>query len=177
MGFRKIRGLQWVRPAARPGFARGRARGVKRQGVLYERKLAAELGSAWNHGQWFEFEDAHGPGFCQVDFLRKLSDAVVVLEAKLTWLPEAHQQIGELYKPIVEACWGMPVVGVVVAKLLPSGCQAAIAHTLPSAIEAAQAVPRVVLHWSGKASLYPDPCLAAARRLPLSSGSSNHTVQ
>lgn len=178
MSFRKISGLKWAQMCQRPEcIPRGRPRGVKKQGVLYERKLAEELGSAWLHGQWFEYEDLGGHGYCQVDFLRRAGDATVILEAKLSWLLEAHDQINQLYRPVVECVWGVPVVGVVVAKRLVPGTRAAIAQTLPSALEAARTVPRVVLHWTGKSSLFPAPRSGLSAKVPLPSASAPATLQ
>lgn len=177
MSFRVIRHLSWALPCDRPKcIPKGRPRGAKKQGVLYERALAAELGADWRHGQWFEYEDQNGHGYCQVDFLRRTSDATVVLEAKLSWLPEAHQQISHLYGPVLEWIWGVPVIGVVVAKRLVPGMNAAIAHNLPTALEAARAVSRVALHWPGKTSLYPNPRIGLSALLPLPTNQANSNL-
>lgn len=178
MSFRIIRNLAWAIPCKRPNcIGHGRPRGVKRLGVVYERLLAEELGGDWKHGQWFEFEDQNGHGYCQPDFVRVVDDAAVVLEAKLTWLPEAHQQIDLLYRPVLEAVFDRQVVGVVVAKRLVAGMNAAIAHNLPSALEAARAVPRVALHWTGKTSLYPSPRVGLSALLPLSTTPAHSNLQ
>ena len=177
MSFRVIRHLSWALPCDRPRcIPNGRPRGIKKQGILYERALAAELGGDWKHGQWFEYEDANGHGYCQVDFLRRTVDATVVLEAKLSWLLEAHQQINQLYAPVLEYVWGVPVVGVVVAKRLTSGMTAAIAHNLPTALEAARSVRAVALHWPGKTSLYPSPRTGLSKKLPLPTVSAHSNV-
>lgn len=175
---RIIKDLQWAIPCPRPKcIPRGRPRGSKKQGLLYEQKLAEELGGAWTHGAWYEFEDRHGHGYCQVDFVRRTADVTVVLEAKLTWLPEAHTQIEWLYKPILEACFHKPVVGVVIARRLVPGITAAIAHTLPSALEAARSCSKIVLHWSGKTSLYPGPRTGLSAIVPLSTVTGHSTLQ
>lgn len=169
MSHRVIRALEWARPVARPiCIPKRRPRGAKGLGLRYERELGKALGPGWQAGQWFEFMDQNGHGYCQVDFLQRTSFGTAVLEAKLTWLPEAHLQLEQLYRPVVERCWGLPMVGVVVAKRLVPGTKAAIAQTLPSALEAARSCRAVVLHWSGKAALWPGPRITAPPFLPLS---------
>lgn len=159
------------RYAGAPPFAAKRktSKGAKGQGHRYEAALGKALGPEWQRGQWFTFVDAAGPGFCQPDFLRELSDCVVVLEAKLRWVPEAHTQLEQLYRPVVERCYRKPVVALAVCKVLVPECNGAIAQTLPSALAAAQRGASVVLHWSGKAPLALLPPARCAPQAPLPS--------
>lgn len=119
---REIKGLRWARECGRPScIPIGRPRGAKAQGLRYERGLALTLAPAFRHGQWFEYEDGIGRGYCQVDFLRVDADRVIALEAKYTWTIEGHWQLERLYIPIVERVYARPAVGVVVCKNLSDG--------------------------------------------------------
>ncbi len=120
---RVISGLKWAKelPGRPQGMPIGRPRGAKRQGVKYERDFASSLGPAAWHGKWFEFVDANGHGHCQPDFLLRVGDSIVILEAKYTYVKEARTQVGQLYKPVVEAAYGMRAVGVTVCKNLVPG--------------------------------------------------------
>lgn len=169
---RIIKGLLSVQMVSRPGFAttRRRPKGAKGLGLRYEKALGEALkgDQGFIHGQWFRFIDSNGVGHCQLDFYRLTSDAVIVLESKLTWVEEGHSQLELLYRPVVEAYWRRPMVGLVVARRLVPECTAAIAQTLPSAIVAARAGTRVVLHWAGKTPLIPRPLRSPSTRVPLS---------
>lgn len=170
---RVIRGLKWARALdARPScIPVGRPRGAKAAGLRYERALAAALPGA-KHGQWFEFEDLAGRGYCQVDLLldsglRKDSLGrvkLLILESKYTWTFEGHQQIEGLYRPVVERAYGCSVLGIVVAKRLIPGVQgiARICGGLEEAIAAGAGGGRVVLHWLGKGALTHGPKGAAS---------------
>lgn len=146
---RVVRGLKWAKALdTRPaGIPVGRPRGAKRMGVKYERELAAAIPTAW-HGKWFEFVDAGGVGVCQPDLLLRVGDVMVILEAKYTWVAEGHSQINWLYKPVVEAAFGMRAVGLVVCKNLTPNAPKAF-DDLDSAIKAAIVNPTkpIVLHW------------------------------
>lgn len=152
MGHRQISGLKWAREhAGRPeGIPVGRPRGAKRQGVKYERDLAKAIGSAAWHGKWFEFVDANGHGWCQPDFLMRVGENIVILEAKYTWVPEARGQVLQLYKPVVEATYGLRAVGVTVCKNLVSGmANCRVTGDLAEAIRWALTArgPEVVWQW------------------------------
>lgn len=153
-----------------PQFARNaRPRGVKRKGILYEREIEKALPSGWKRGQWLVFHDSAGPGYCQLDFHLECADGVVVMEAKLGWVPEGHSQLELLYRPVVEKIWGKPMIGLVIAKRLVPACSGAIAQSLPSAIAAARSCRNVVLHWTGASPLVPGPSSRALHQSPLSS--------
>ena len=122
MSHRIVRGIKFAAPCARPAcIPKGRPRGAKREGIRYERGLADRLDPrVWVYGQWWEYIDDRGHGYCQTDFHYAAGDSVIVLECKLTWTPEGHQQIAQLYAPVLSAALRVPVLGIVVArKLLP----------------------------------------------------------
>lgn len=119
MTIRMVKGLKWARPTTRPGcILIGRPRGAKRAGVKYERDLAIAMPHLV-HGQWFEFEDLNGHGYCQVDFLWHYGDeSVGILESKYTWTEDGHRQIERLYRPVLEGAGWRNIWGIVVCKKL-----------------------------------------------------------
>lgn len=146
---RAISGLRYAATCGVPQHA-GRAptRGKKAHGVRYEKSLAKHLGFA-RHGQWFQFIDANGHGYCQTDLLLEFPQAMVVLEAKYTWTPQGHFQIDRLYKPVVEKAFGRPCFGLVVCKKLCDGMgETMVVSRLDEAIHWASR-KRVALHWMG----------------------------
>jgi len=125
---RVIKGLEWAEPLAkRPAcIPEGRPKGVKATGLRYERQAATEINKALRgslvRGQWFEFVDSNGHGYCQCDGLYYdiRTDSYVVFEFKLTEVAQAREQLLDLYLPVVECAWpsfGKPR-GVVVARHL-----------------------------------------------------------
>jgi hypothetical protein len=70
------------------------------------------------HELWFEFVDANGPGHCSPDLVLALPGRIVVLECKLTETPWARLQLRELYFPVLELVYGLPVQGIVVCRAL-----------------------------------------------------------
>lgn len=85
--------------------------------MKYERDLAKALPEA-KHGTWFEYYDSNGHGFCQPDLFLRVGEELVILEVKYTWVPEAYAQIEKLYRPVLEAAFGLKTHGVVVCKNL-----------------------------------------------------------
>lgn len=148
---RIVHGLKWAkalekRPACIP---QGRPRGAKAAGLRYERSLAKALPVA-KHGQWFEFEDEHGRGYCQVDLMLQLLSGILILEAKYTWTAEGHLQLEQLYIPVVSAAWGLPTRGLVVCKkLVPEMSGVAVAGDLDTALKYIACGQRCALHWLG----------------------------
>lgn len=153
MSHRCVSGLLWAQARERGPWGPGRARGAKAHGLRYERALAKALPGAL-HGQWFEFADRNGRGWCQPDLIRNLGDALLVLEAKFTWVPDGQRQIDQLYRPVVERAWGLPVLGVVVCKVLaPGATDVAVTGDLAVATALARQHRPVVLHWLGSGPL------------------------
>lgn len=142
-----------IRPKSIP---LSRPRGIKAKGIGYERELEKAIPVA-KRGQWFEFKDSRGWGYCQPDFLLEGKNSIVVLEAKYTWTLDGHLQIEELYQPVVEKASGKNVLGIVVCKRLvtemPRNLE--IFQNLLSAVESAKRGKRAVLHWIGAGQLWP----------------------
>ena len=147
--------LHSARLIERPNcIPKSRPRGTKALGLRYERSLAKYLPGA-THGQWIEFADRNGPGFCQPDFLLNFRPrCMVVLECKLSWTFDAVEQLDNLYRPVVEKVFGLPAVGVVVTKNLvrfPPGYWK-VCSTLGAAIEVAEEEKMSIWHWLGTPS-------------------------
>jgi hypothetical protein len=149
MGKRRVCQLRWARAIPRPeGIPVGRPRGIKALGIRYEKALAGVLPGV--SGQWFEFEDRNGLGVCQVDFLAKVDQALVVFEAKHTWTEVAHEELETLYLPVVEAGLRKHPLGLVVAKrlVLEMG-RVKTTGNLEEAVGLAALGHRVAWHWIG----------------------------
>lgn len=125
---RKIEGLLWARPCTKPAFIpTNRPRGASNKaGLAFEASVAASLPSSL-HGQWFEFADANGQGWCQPDILQFVGSYVRVLECKLTWTPVAFYQLRDLYLPVVAMAYKLPAKGLMVCRnLTPSAPPASL---------------------------------------------------
>lgn len=103
----------------------GRPRGVKARGVSYEKVCASALQAAFPksgvvHGQWFEFADANGRGYAQVDILLYIVslDQYVVGECKLTDVAGARSKLANFYLPIAQLAFGKRTCGFVAVRHL-----------------------------------------------------------
>lgn len=144
MPYRTVRGLYLARKATCPHPPGRAARGVKALGIAYERAVARALPGAL-HGQWFYFEDANGPGYCQPDLLVR----GWILEVKLSDTEEALGQLLQLYLPVVKLALGGPWRGLKIVKHLKPWSRDVITTR-----EQAIAYPGVpTLHWPGKGRL------------------------
>ena len=153
MPTRKISGLLWARPCPRPKvIPRAKAKtGTKAQGLGYEKKLVKVL-PVGHHGQWFEFEDANGRGFCQPDYFFPHPGRIVVVEAKLSWTQAAVIQLEDLYSPILAKVYGLPVQNVVICKILRR--DAPLPLLFPSLdLALAANLPLSLVHWLGSGPL------------------------
>lgn len=128
-------------------WPRSRPRGVKADGLRYERALARKIPGAL-HGQWFEFFDHGGRGFASPDFIADYGPFLLVIECKLTDCDEARHQITHLYRPILEFYHRKPARGVVICKNLRRD-SGNLCDSLSSAVKYADlCIP--TLHWLGK---------------------------
>lgn len=149
-------GLRWARPVEKPDFIPvSRPRGSKAAGLRYERSFAkfmAPLGVI--HGQWFEFEDASGLRYCQTDLLFPLSlRLMAIIEVKYTFTTHAYDQLLDLYKPVVEAAYNIPVGLVVVYKNLrdTNGFGHWLHDDIPTAARWSRESGEVgLVHWVGQ---------------------------
>lgn len=127
-------------------------RGTKGLGLRYEKALAKALPKGFTHGQWFQFVDSHGRGWCQPDFFSLSANTTVLLECKLTNVLEAREQITHLYTPVLEKAFGLPVTGIVVVRHLSAEPELfRVVTTLREAFASSFRIP--TLHWLGKGPL------------------------
>lgn len=156
---RRISGLLWARPCARPkSIPKTRATGTRAAGLAYERKLAKAILSDFPlafHGQWYEFEDSAGRGFCQPDIVIPCDAFVVCVEVKLSAQDSAWLQARGLYKPILEMVYRKPCVCIVATKFLRAGRAAdCIEERLADAITTAHVLNvQPLWHWIGRGPL------------------------
>lgn len=157
---RRIKQLRWARPCSRPkGIPRfSRARGSRAAGLAYERKLAKAIGSDFPlafHGQWYEFEDAAGHGYCQPDIVIPQDRFVVCVEVKLSAQDSAWLQARGLYKPILEHVYRKPCICIVATKYLRSERAGdIIATSLADAVTSAEVLNvQPLWHWIGQGPL------------------------
>lgn len=151
---RRLEGLQSATPCSRPPtIPQGRARGAKAAGLRYEKDLLKTLKiafplSAISYGQWFSFTDTNGPGYCQPDILLPLRQSLVILEAKYSWVPEAHLQIERLYRPICQFVFQRLILGVVVTRRVTPGMgRVCVTSSIEEAVLRASEGYQTVLHW------------------------------
>lgn len=145
--------------SAPPGLGATRARGAKAQGLRYERLLARALPLA-THGQWYQFRDRAGWGWCQPDLVLDRGPlGLLVLEAKYSWVAEGHSQIELLYKPVLEMAHGRACAGLVVCRRLVAGMprDLVVVGSLDEAVLNVTAGRRVVWHWLGTSAPGPLP--------------------
>jgi len=107
------------------------------------------------HGQWFEFEDQDGFGYCQTDLIFVLGGINVVIEAKYTLVPGAHSKLASLYVPVVEKAFGGEACGVVVVKNLDPRYRRGRIYTDIQAAASASLMTGypTLIQWSGQALL------------------------
>ncbi|MGH9918756.1 MAG: hypothetical protein ACRD6W_07810 [Nitrososphaerales archaeon] len=81
---------------------------AQKQGLRYERHVVAELRrlmpgqvSKLEHNPWFGFTDRYGTGECCPDILLWVPEGVVIVEVKLTYVPDALPKLFDLYCPVV----------------------------------------------------------------------------
>ena len=148
---RQLTHVEWAHECEPPSFAkRSRLRGTKAMGVSYERKLAKVLPRGTVHGQWFVYRADGRVGYCQPDFLLKGRNELAVLEAKLTDVHAAREQLELLYAPVLRACYGRVVLCVAVSRsvaMVPVSVE--ICETLARALAVAREGNFAVLHWIG----------------------------
>jgi hypothetical protein len=143
------------RPACIPA---SKPRGAKAAGLRFERALHKSLAGSI-HGQWFEFEDKNGFGYCQTDLILPIQrwkgdegGLYVVIEAKYTLVPGAHSKLASLYIPVVSQAFGCQACGVVIVKNLdPRYRRGRIYTDIQAAAEASWMTGYpTLIQWSGQ---------------------------
>jgi hypothetical protein len=90
-------------------------------GLSYERKIVRDLmRSVWlvEHNPWFEFQDELGVSTCCPDIILTADSKIIVIEVKLTWVPEAIEKLRGLYCPVVEYALAAEVFPLIIVKNL-----------------------------------------------------------
>jgi hypothetical protein len=157
---RVVKGLFHAGVIARPPFIPvSRSRGVRALGRAFERKVAKAFPDA-NHGQWFQYVDENGIGYCQPD-LFLLTDPIWVLEVKLTDVAEARSQLLGLYFPVLRHVFQREVRGAVVVKHVS---KVSLGSQIVENFDQASKLPDIpVIHWRGVGPL--SPALSGLPRL------------
>ena len=116
---RVVKGLKWAELSSDP-WERQVLRGLPAKGKAYERKVLRALVEKYPliPNPWFEFQDENGGGMASPDGVIALQDATIVVEVKLSWTFEAHQQLSQLYFPLLEKFTQNPTKGIVICKNL-----------------------------------------------------------
>lgn len=95
----------------RPKFIppQAKLRGAMKKGITYENKVAKYLKALCKgeviHGQWIEYVDRQGLGWCQPDILivpKTKRHSLVIVECKLTATPRAKNQLKYIYLPALQ---------------------------------------------------------------------------
>lgn len=156
----KIHDLIYAKPCLRPHtIPLSRSRGVRAVGLRYERLVARAISRQFpretTHGQWFEYCDARGPGYCQPDILISWLDGSghIIIECKLTDVDAARDKLRNIYVPIVERALGGTVHAIVVTRHLTKETnKKLICDNLGAAVMRANgSIP--TLHWLGGAEI------------------------
>ena len=92
-----------------PVFKKKRVRGLKAEGLAYEKKLVAALQelapkALW-HVPWFSYKESEDDRlrYCSPDILTMSPDGtVLIIEAKRSCLLSAYTKLQDLYLPIVQ---------------------------------------------------------------------------
>jgi hypothetical protein len=158
-GHRVIDGLQGAWLTGKPAnIPNSRPRGTKKLGHQYESNFGKALGEVFHpsiviSGQWFRFCDVNGFGYCQTDWIVKLSHEILIFECKLTDTEKGRSQITRLYRPVVEKCFGLPSRGIVVTRHLTKETKLElVSDTLKTALSL-NSNSIATLHWRERSPL------------------------
>ena len=157
---RIISGLQTVY-RTQPPFGKARGNTVpQRLGLAYQKKVAKafralEFVTRVEEDPWFGFSDSVGGGLASPDMLVYTdTNALLIVEVKLSWTPAAISQLYDFYLPILTRIAGTPDLNVqrlaplIVTKNLTPGAPPA-----EFSIEKATLRRPSLLHWRGEGTL------------------------
>jgi hypothetical protein len=98
----------------------GSSSAAVRLGLKYEKQAHEEMtkryGDRYQSGVWFQYADARGEHYCQLDGLLELDEQYVVLEMKYNHVAAAWTQLRYLYGPVVRSWSDKEVLLVEVVK-------------------------------------------------------------
>jgi hypothetical protein len=124
----------------------------RRQGIRFQNNVAKALRKsiAAPHileiEPWFQFYDKYGRGQAVPDFIILTEDAALVVECKLTFVPEAVTKLRYLYVPVIQMALGRPAHPIVMCKHLVPGVIGCVTR-LSVALELQASVP--TMQWLG----------------------------
>jgi hypothetical protein len=148
----QVSGLRKAQQVSGPPFATRRAaKGAPGRGVAYERVLGNAL-PGLRRGLWWYFVDDSGEHFCQTDLVKVGLTRTLIIESKLSWTAEGHEQLERLYEPVLGLALGKPCVGILACKHLRGGARnARIFSNVVDAVKWKIEHPRdrVVWHYLG----------------------------
>lgn len=136
--FHNISLLQSVKISSPRAGQRGRPFSPKAEGLLFEQlvgDVVLELGLPNYSRCWFQYQDANGTGWCQVDHGFFKGEIQVLVECKRSYHSYVKRQIFGLYKPVVEFYWKRPALCIVAVM---NGGGEKTSQGLEAAIERAQ---------------------------------------
>lgn len=103
-------------------WERPKLKGTKASGLTYERAVGRHLSRLYGQkpisNQWLRFIDANGQGYAQPDHYFVFEDHVLLIECKRTQTQKGLHQIDWLYRPLLFALYGRPVIGVMACKYM-----------------------------------------------------------
>lgn len=125
-GFKAVKGCSWAKVCDTPQFAqnaKGGIKGAKKRGLLYQEKVVRKLEDRHEDWVgvpelWFKFKDFYGERYAQTDWIGINVELgrIVIVEVKLSRVPNAWWQLNRLYRPLVERIfpyWDIAMVEVV----------------------------------------------------------------
>ena len=120
------------------------------KGLAYERKVFKQLNQLFvenyfsfiEHNPWFEYEDFYGHHICSPDFILHQKDQLIIVEVKLTWVPEARGKLESLYQPVIEKALGTKTTSLIICKIMAPN-----AGSPQSQFSKALNSPNKLLHW------------------------------
>ena len=90
----------------------------KRYELLFGQYLSTVADQPPHSGQWFNFADSRGPGYCQPDHYILRPDEILIYENKLTYRRTVWSQLNALYVPVLEEVFELPCRIFAVCKYL-----------------------------------------------------------
>jgi hypothetical protein len=99
--------------------------GPQLKGIRYEKSFGKSLTKRQGAGafpgtlclgQWFRYADTGGNGCAQPDAYIVGDSGILLFECKLSYTPAAWPQLEELYKPILEFHYELPVACIQVCR-------------------------------------------------------------
>lgn len=133
-------------------FPKSRLKGVKAEGVRFEKAVVLRLRSLFAreqvlHNPWYKYYDELGSGIGSPDVLVVSSKWLLLGECKRTFRAEAFAKLQHFYLPLVAAVWPGRYYGLVQFCKHLSPEAKGIALTTPEAVLASRPVSPQLIFW------------------------------